>query len=330
MTTSLTRRAFNLGLMGAGAAAATAGTLGFPRPARAMSELTFQAIWLNDPEFLGYMIAIENGLYEKAGLKVNYLPGGPNLVPVGSLLSGKSDIALTNMLSVGKAVVEKGAPFKVIGTQYQKSPMGFISLEGTGIKGPKDLVGKTLAVSTLASSSVAAFLKLNEISKDEVKIVPYTFNPSALINGEVDAVVDFVTQTPFLVEQASGKKAAYFLLYDYGLEFYIDLITVSEETLANRRDDLIAFLKASKEGWAENFKDPEKYVKAYHDTWFKGTGSTIEAELYFNKVQEDLMMHPDGLYTMTEEGIERNIKSLALLGVDASPDLFDTSVLKEL
>lgn len=329
MTISMTRRRFNQGLLGAGSMAAAASLGGFS-PAHAESVLNFQAIWLNDPEFLGYMIAIDNGLYKEKGLSVNYIPGGPNLVPVGSLLAGKADIALTNMYSAAKAVAEKGAPFKIIGTQYQKSPMGFISLEATGIKGPKDLVGKTIAVSTLASASVSAFLKLNGIGEDQLKIVPYTFNPTALINGEVDAVVDFVTQTPFLVEQASGKKASSFLLYDFGLEFYIDLITVTEDTLKNRRADLIAFLQASRLGWDENFKDPEKYVHAYHDTWFKGTGSTVEAELFFNKTQLSLMDHPKGLYSMSEEDIERNIKALELLGLKASKDMFDTSVLAEL
>ncbi len=329
MPISMTRRHFNRGLLGAGALTAAAG-LGGLTPAHAESVLNFQAIWLNDPEFLGYMIAIENGIYKEKGLSVNYIPGGPNLIPVGSLLAGKADIALTNMYSAAKAIVDKGAPFKIIGTQYQKSPMGFISLEETGIKGPKDLVGKTIAVSTLGSASVSAFLKLNGISEDELTIVPYTFNPTALINGEVDAVVDFVTQTPFLVEQASGKKASSFLLYDHGLEFYIDLITVSEETLKTRRADLIAFLQASRLGWDENFKDTAKYVHAYHDTWFKGTGSTVEAELYFNETQLSLMEHPDGLYSMSDDDIERNIKSLELLGIKATKDMFDTSVLAEL
>jgi ABC-type nitrate/sulfonate/bicarbonate transport system substrate-binding protein len=63
-----------------------------PRQAQAADELNFQAIWLNDPEFLGYMIAIDKDYYAAEGLKVNYFPGGPNLIPEAALLSGKDGV----------------------------------------------------------------------------------------------------------------------------------------------------------------------------------------------------------------------------------------------
>jgi len=330
MTSSMTRRGFGQTLAALGGLAAAGTVGGWPGPARAETTLTFQANWLNDPEFLGYMIAIDNGYYGKYGLKVNYLPGGPNLIPEGSLLSGKADIALTNMLTTAKAVVEKNAPLKIIGTQYQKSPIGFISLKQTGINGPKDLVGKTVAVSTLASNTVRAFLKMHDIAESQLKIVPYTFNPAPLINGDVDAVVDFVTQMPFLVEKASGKPVQSFLIYDHGLQFYIDLVVVTEDTLKKRRAELVNFMKASIQGWKENFIDPKKYVTLYHDTWFKGTGSTVDAELFFNETQLALMEHPRGFYAMTDDGIQRNLDALAKLGVEANRSMFDTSLLGEL
>jgi ABC-type nitrate/sulfonate/bicarbonate transport system substrate-binding protein len=327
MTTSMTRRRFNTCLAGLAATAAFGRSIG---PAAAETTLNFQSIWLNDPEFLGYMIAIDKGYYAEEGLKVNYLPGGPNLIPEGSLLSGKSDISLTNMVTTAKAVAEKGAPLKIIGTQYQKSPLGFISMAAAGIKEPKDLIGKTVAVSTLASATVTAFLKLHNIGQDKLRIVPYQFNPTPLINGEVDAVTDFVTQLPFLAEKASGKKVEYFLLNDFGLPLYIDLVVVMEPTLKAKRADLIKFLRASRKGWKENFADPLKYPALYHDTWFKGTGSTLDAENYFNSTQLPLMDHPKGLYTTSDDGIRLNIESLAKLGIEAKSDMFDTTLVAEL
>lgn len=327
MTTLMTRRRFNAALAGTAMAGAVDSAI---VPARAETTLNFQSIWLNDPEFLGYMLAIDKGYYAAEGLKVNYLPGGPNLIPEGSLLAGKADIALTTVITTASAVVDKGAGLKIIGTQYQKSPAGFISLASAGIKGPKDLIGKTVAVSTLASSTVQAFLKINGIAPEQIHIVPYQFNPTPLINGEVDAVVDFVTQLPFLVEKASGKKVNSFLIYDYGLELYIDLVTVTDTALKTKRADLVKFLRASRKGWKENFADPTKYPPLYQDTWFKGTGSTVEAETYFNKTQLALMDTPNGIYAMTEEGIARNIEALDKLGIKAKRDLFDTTLLAEI
>ena len=326
MATLMTRRRFNTAIAGTAMAGAIGKTI---VPARAETTLNFQSIWLNDPEFLGYMLAIDKGYYAAEGLKVNYLPGGPNLIPEGSLLSGKADIALTTVITTASAVIDKGADLKIIGTQYQKSPAGFVSLASTGINGPKDLIGKTVAVSTLASSTVQAFLKINGITPDQIHIVPYQFNPTPLINGEVDAVVDFVTQMPFLVEKASGKKVNSFLIYDYGLKLYIDLVTVTGSALKSKRAELVKFLRASRKGWKENFADPAKYPPLYNDTWFKGNGGTVEAEIYFNQTQLALMDTPNGIYAMSKEGIERNIEALDKLGIKAKRDLFDTTLLAE-
>jgi ABC-type nitrate/sulfonate/bicarbonate transport system substrate-binding protein len=295
-----------------------------PRPAAAADNLIFQANWLNDPEFLGYMLAIDKGYYAAEGLNVTYLSGGPNVIPEGSIIAGKSDIALTSMITTARAIIERGAPLKIVGTQYQKSPLGIVSLESTGIRGPKDLAGKTVAVATLAEAEFKALLKAHDVALASVRVVPYTFNPAPLINGTVDASMDFVTQLPYFVEQA-GKKPASFLTYDYGLEFL-----VKEETLKTNRAQIVKFLRASRKGWDENFAEPTKYPKLYHDTWFKGVGSTQGAETYFNGMQKALMDHPRGLYTMSEEAIQRNIEALAKVGITARRDMFDTTVVPEI
>jgi ABC-type nitrate/sulfonate/bicarbonate transport system substrate-binding protein len=328
MRSAMTRRQFGVGAIGLGAGAAFAGAL--PHPAWAADELNFQSIWLNDPEFLGYMIAIDKGFYAADGLKVNYFPGGPNLIPEGALLAGKADVALTNTVGLAIAITQKGAPLKVIGTQFQKSPLGVISLASSNIKGPNDLVGKTVAAPPLSLPIFKACLTVNHVPLDKVKIVPFNFDPTPLATGNVDAAVDFVTELPFLVEQKSGKKASYFLFYDHGLPFYIDLVTVTADTLKSKRKDLVNFLGASRKGWAENDADPEKYPKLYEQTWFKGNGSSLESMIYHNRTQIPLMQSPHGLFAMDDEGIKRNLEALGKIGINARADMFDTSVLAEL
>ena len=328
MNSAIDRRTFNRALLG-GVGAAIVGTgAGVPTAALAADAITFQANWLNDPEFLGYMIAIDKGYDAAEGLEVTYLSGGPNLIPEGALLARKADIALTSMLTTGKAIADRGAALKIIGAQYQKSPIGVISLAEKGINAPTDLVGKTIAAPTLSVDQLKAMIAVNKLPADQIKIVPYTFDPSPLIRGEVDAVFDFVTQLPFLVEQASGKKTTSFLAYDFGIPFSIDLVTVSDETLKTKRPLLVKFLRASLKGWNENFVDPKKYPAVVHDTWFKGLGSTLQAEDYFNSVQRQ-SMNPAGIFRMSPEDISRNLKALAALGVQGKPEMFDMTVLAE-
>ena len=328
---TISRRMFNKGaLAGIGAAAISTLAPRLVREAHAEDVLNFQTVWLNDPEFLGYMIAIDNGLYAAEGLKVNYIPGGPDVIPEGSLLSGRADIALTAPLSTVQAIADKGAPFKIIGTQFQKAPDGVISLKSSNINAPKDLIGKQVACPPLSQPTFKAMLATNDVPEDQVRIVPYTFDPTPLGTGAVDAVVDFVTETPFLVEQSSGKEVSYFLLWDFGLPLYVDTVVVTDDTLGAKRDQLVKFLRASRKGWAENNADLKKYVLLYHDTWFKGLGSTIEAELYHNQAQLPLMENPNGIFFMDDEGIQLNLDTLAKVGVKGTRDMFDTTLLAEI
>jgi ABC-type nitrate/sulfonate/bicarbonate transport system substrate-binding protein len=326
MNSMLTRRQFHRGAIAGLGAVGAIGMLS--RPASADDALTLQTNWLNDAEFLGYMLAIDQNYYAAEGLALTYLPGGPSVVPDGSLITGKADVATTNMGTTSRAVIGRGAPLKILGAQYQKSPVGVISLAKTGIKEIGDLAGKTVAVSTLGTDSFKSLMKLNNVPVESIRIVPYSFNPGQLTNGTVDAAVDFITQLPFMVEQA-GMKTSSLLFYDHGLPFYTDLVVVTEDTLKTKRAQLVKFMRASRKGWEENFKDPAKYPPIYQETWFKGNGSSVAAEIYFNTLQRDLMQHPNGLYTMTEEDIARNLDGLAKLGLKGKRDMFDTTVLAE-
>ena len=315
------------GFIGTATAAAALGAFG--RRAAAATPLTMQAAWVNDAEFAGYFLAIDEGYYTAEGLDLTYLSGGPDVIPESSLLSAKADLALTTPDTTIKAIVEQGAPFKIIGAQYQKNPIGVVSLAKNPINEPKDLVGKTLAVPPVNVISVEAMLKLSGIDRSQVNIVPYAYDPTPLIKGEIDASIDFTTNVPFTIEQA-GEKAHSFLLYDHGFTIYNDTVVVTEETLKAKRKELVAWLRASRKGWIENLADPALWPPKWENTWFKGTGRSIANEIYFNTAQKPLIETPAGIFALTEDGIAKNIAALAEIGINATPAMFDTTLLAEI
>jgi ABC-type nitrate/sulfonate/bicarbonate transport system substrate-binding protein len=323
MKIALSRRHF-LSLAGAGAAMSV-----LPGRALAATPLTMQAAWINDAEFAGYYVALDKGLYKEAGLDLTYLSGGPDVIPESTLVSAKADLALTTPDTTVTAITQQGAKFKIIGAQYQKNPIGIVSLAEKPIKTPQDLIGKTLAVPPVNVVSVEAMFALQGIDKSKVNIVPYAYDPTPLIKGEIDASLDFTTNVPFTIKQA-GKDATSFLLYDFGFTIYNDTVVVSEETLKTKRKELVAWLKVSRAGWIENLKDPTVYPPMFAETWFKGTGRTIENEIYFNTAQKPLIESPAGIFAMTEEGIDKNIAALGQVGIKATKDMFDTSLLAEI
>ncbi len=291
--------------------------------------LTLQSAWVNDAEFIGYFIAMTNGLYKQAGIDFKYLPGGPNVIPEETLTAGKADISLTTPDTTIKAIVDNGAKFKIIGAQYQKNPLGVVSLKKSNINSPKDLEGKTLAVPDVNRISVKAMFKLNNVDESKVKIVPYEYDPTPLIKGNVDATIDFTDDVPYTIKQ-QGEEASSFLLYDYGFKIFNDTVVVTEDTLKNKRDLLVSFLRESRKAWDDNFADPNKYPPTFKDSYFKGNGRTIENEVFFNNAAKPLVATTAGIYAMSEESIAANVKSLNDIGIKATTDMFDTSLLAEL
>ena len=323
MTLTISRRGF------LHSAAAASAALTLPGRARAGTPFTMQAAWINDAEFSGYFLAMDKGYFAEEGLDLTYLSGGPDVIPESAIIAGKADLTLTTPDTTIRAISEQGAKFKIIGAQYQKNPIGVVSLKKNPINTPADLVGKTIAVPPVNIVTIEALLALNGIDKAQVNIVPYAYDPTPLVKGEIDASLDFTTNVPFTIGQM-GEEAHSFLLYDHGVTLYNDTVVVTEETLAAKRKELVAWLRASRKGWAENLADPALYPPQWEKSWFAGTGRSIENEVFFNTAQKPLIDTPNGIFAMTEEDIEKNIKALAAVGITGTRDMFDTTLLAEI
>lgn len=323
MTLRIGRRRFLQTSAMAGAA------LALPRVARAATPFAMQASWINDAEFAGYFLAIDKGYYTGEGLDLTYLSGGPDVIPESTIIAGRADLALTTPDTTIRAIAEQGAKFKIIGAQYQKNPIGVVSLKKNPINSPADLVGKTIAVPPVNIVTIEALLEMNGIDKAQVNIVPYAYDPTPLVKGEIDASLDFTTNVPFTISQM-GEEAQSFLLYDHGVTLYNNTVVVTEETLATKRKELVGWLRASRRGWIEALADPALYPPQWANTWFAGTGRSIENEIYFNTAQKPLIEAPGGIFSMTEEDIEKNLKALAAVGITGSRDMFDTTLLAEI
>src|ERR1700680_4543276 len=99
----ITRRTFTSSLL------AMAGNclIGCEKASSPASSLRMQASWINDAEFMGYYAAVDKrfGYYEKAGVQVDYIAGGPSVIPETSLLNGKADIALTTPETTAQYII---------------------------------------------------------------------------------------------------------------------------------------------------------------------------------------------------------------------------------
>jgi ABC-type nitrate/sulfonate/bicarbonate transport system substrate-binding protein len=132
-------------LKGAGYAAAGLTLAGSPLRAESLGKMAYLCSWVKNFQFAGEYIADYKKYFAEEGLQVDILAGGPNVVAEPMIISGKALVGQSGSDTTANAV-NQGGPFKIIGTNYQKSPFSIISMSAKPIHEPKDLIGKTIGI----------------------------------------------------------------------------------------------------------------------------------------------------------------------------------------
>jgi len=306
-------------------------------------EISVQYSWIKNEEFAGEFYAYDNGYYEEAGFSNVIGIAGPD-TGVAKLLSGTIQVALTDAATVGAAIAEQDAPLKIIATTFQKNPFTILSLkDGGNIATPEDLKGKKIGVQASNQSVFGAMLRANGIDESEVTIVPVDFDPTPLMNGEVDGFMAYLTNEALTVELA-GYEIVNLGYADNGLPYVAESVAVTDQYLAENRDLLKAFLIAEIKGWTDVFtNDIDTTValvtKHYDESAAAGdltfgpldpvkTAMGIEAEKLLISTPETLV---NGIFTISDDLKAQTLKSLATSGWDLTADqLFDTSIIDEI
>jgi len=291
-----------------------------------------QLSYLKNTEFAGEYYAIENGYFADAGFgDVTLTAGGSSATSAeAQVATGKSLLGITAPTTAAEAIL-KGAELKIVATEYQKNPFNIVSLKSDPIDTPQDLVGKTIAVSDFNVLTWDAFLAANNIDADSVKTVPYSDADSQLSSGQADGYLGFTTS--FTGKIGTKKLAAQqFLLADEGLPMVAESLIASDDMIENHPDEVQAALKAIVQGWQDAIADPEAATTLTVDNYGKDQNFDYDSQLAAIKIQNDLMSTDDtdtnGLLTITDDLISKNIDALALAGIDITADqLFDTSLI---
>ena len=297
----------------------------------ATTSAKLQLSWVFDAEFAGYYIADTKGYFTKNGLKVTMAPGGPSVTPEQIVVSGRADFGLDGADYITTSV-NQGAKLVIVGAQFQKNPLGVMSLTKANIHEPKDLIGKKLGVPSGQYDQIKSFLKINNVNPSDVHFVSYGTDPTPVANGSLDAAIAFATTDPYLL-QGKGFKTNTFLLADYNYNVYNDCIFVTQDTLKNKRKEVVAFVRSAILGWQDNIADPSYVLPLITGKYGKALGLSTDSQKFQNEAQIPLIQNDVakkyGLFTMQEADIETNIATIQRAGIKPDKAIFDTSILKE-
>lgn len=324
--TPLTRRT----LMTAGAAGLGAAALGFsPRMARAQTQVALQLSWLHSSQFAGSYIAQDRGWWAEEGLEVALLPGGPNApveppVVAGTVLVGISAADYT------AAAVEQGAPFKILGVAMQKNPFVIASLPANPVNAPADLVGKRIGMALANTPVLQALCTLNGVNINGVEIIPTQYSAQPMLAGEVDCLLCWETDLPVAMT-IEGIESVTMLMADHGYALHSQTYIATEDSLANRRAELVGLMRGEVRGW-NAYREDTDAAAALTLAMFPDAGLDLATQALQAARQVPLMFSDltdaNGFGWWTDETVAANIETLALLGRTVTPDLWDRSILE--
>eukprot|EP01032_Pedospumella_encystans_P002793 gene2793-3283_t len=106
--------------------------------ALALDEVTYGTNWLAQAEHGGFYQAVADGTYEKYGLKVTVVQGGPQAANRALLIAGKVDFYMGSPLGEMDAVKE-GIPLIDVAAIFQKDPQVLLAHPDQGIEKFADL-----------------------------------------------------------------------------------------------------------------------------------------------------------------------------------------------
>jgi NitT/TauT family transport system substrate-binding protein len=249
--------------------ALAAAALAFPaapfraRAAGPLKQVTMTLDWVFQGPNDGFMIAQDKGFYREAGLDVAITSGKGSASTAQLVASKAAQFGFSDGYVVGNGVA-KGMGLKSIGSIYRRNPAAVVVLADSDINTPKDLEGKSIAI-TAGSAQFQqwpAFVKGAGIDGSKIEVV--NVDPAgvgvALINNKVPAIAGFAQGYVPSIE-IRGKKATRIFWYaDYGVTVVSNGIIVHQDLLNSDPELVRAFVAPTIKGFLYGRKNPEEAV----------------------------------------------------------------------
>jgi len=219
--TTLSRRA----LLGTGAAAAVP----LRGHAEALQHLDLLIDWKPAPTYAGFYVAREIEAFRRRGLDVRIVEGRGASIAAEMIAAGKEYWIGSSSASATAIGRSRDMAIRSLAVYYRRTPTVLYSRTEDRIDAPRNLLGKRVGLvpGSTTVDEYRALLIANRIDRSRIKEIEVDWNPAALLDRKVDALLDYEEIAPAEL-QSQGKRIAVMRIADFGVRIYSLNLLVNE------------------------------------------------------------------------------------------------------
>ncbi len=219
-----------------------------PPAASGPTAIRFATDWRAEAEQGGVYEALANGEYEKRGLKVTIVPGGPGVNVPQLVASGAVEMGIGSNSFIAMNLAAEHVPVKAVAAFMQKDPQVLMAHPDAGIKSLADMKGHPILLSDASVTAFWVWLKAKYgFTNDQVR--KYTFNNAPFLSDKRSVQQGYLTSEPYTIEKEAHLTPAVFLLADDGYPGYGSLVLAPSSLIASNPAAVKAFVAATAAGW---------------------------------------------------------------------------------
>lgn len=234
------------------------------QPSFAADHLKLKLDWLPSGYHAPIFLGLEKGYYSDAGIDLSIEDGQGSNPALQAAAAGNADVVLANYSTMIQSIAS-GMDLIGIGGFIQRLPDSILSLEKDPIKSPKDLEGRTMAITPDSASAklMDAYIKATGVDKSKITFINLKAGQDvqALLSGNATVMVGWIiTQAPQLASKAQAAKPL--MLSDAGINILGTGFIVSKTYEGQHKELLKRFMTATAKSFADGFKNPEASMDA--------------------------------------------------------------------
>src|ERR1043165_24819 len=242
-------------------------------PASAADKVVLMLNWYVYGEHAPFYYGKAKGIYAAEGIDLEIQEGRGSAATTQAVAAKTANFGYVDVPTMMRAAV-KGAPIVATGVLLQTSPMSAMGFVDKNIKKPRDIKGKTVAITPADSMTQIwpLFLKKTGLKESDFQTVAGDGQTklNAVINGQADLLLGYVMDQSMKIKDATGKDVNAIKFADYGINMVCSGIVANTEFVKANAELVKRFMSARTKPVRPPKRNPKGAAQSILDTNPKG------------------------------------------------------------